>query len=99
MKQGRTNSYEVIAESAYKAYSASTENKNFIGKETPEWADLPQNIKTAWECATRQVIDIWDANLFEDWGILPSEQKWKGWVPPRLRSLKSNTNALNKGES
>jgi hypothetical protein len=96
MKPMRGNSYECIAKSAYKAYSASTGNKNFRGEPMPEWEKLPQPIKTAWEAATRQIIDIWEGNAI-DWETFPDEQKWEGWVPPRLRKEDQNANSTGKG--
>lgn len=50
-KAMRGNPYEDIAKSAYKAYAASTGNKNFRGEPMPEWEDLPISIRTAWETA------------------------------------------------
>ena len=47
-------SWSEIAKSAYMAYSASTDNKNFRGEEMPKFEDLPVKIQTAWECAVRQ---------------------------------------------
>ncbi len=47
-----------IAASAYRAYSASTSNKNFRGEPMPAWSDLPQAIRTAWDAACRQVNDV-----------------------------------------
>lgn len=64
-----------IAESAYKAYSASTNNKNFLGKEMPAFADLPDTIKVAWEAAVRQA-----GSCIED-RIIGNEQRWNGWKP------------------
>jgi hypothetical protein len=96
-KPMRGNSYESIAKSAYKAYSASTGNKNFRGEPMPEWKELPQPIQTAWEVATRQIIEIWEGNAIE-WETFPDEQKWNGWVPPRLRAEDKNANSTGKGE-
>jgi hypothetical protein len=95
-KRGSGNSYEDVACSAYKAYSASTGNKNFRRDSMPEWDALPQSIKTAWEAATRQVIDIWDGNGLEAKNF-PDEQKWSGWVPPRQRRTNQNTNSTGHG--
>lgn len=95
-KAMRGNSYESITKSAYKAYLASTGNKNFKGDPMPEWEDLPQPIKTAWEAATRHIIDIWDG-YSPDWETFPNEQKWNGWVPPRLRSKDQNANSTGNG--
>jgi hypothetical protein len=66
-----------IAASAYRAYSASTDNKNFRGEEMPQWDALPQAIRIAWEAAVRQVGDVLRANE-----LLGNEQRWTGWTPP-----------------
>jgi hypothetical protein len=88
-KPMRGNSYESITKSAYKAYAASTGSKT-------EWEELPQPIQTAWEAATRQIIDIWNGSAIE-WETFPHEQKWEGWVPPRLRKKDQNANSTGKG--
>lgn len=68
--------WEAMAESAYKAYAATTNNKNYQGMQMPAWADLPQAIRTAWEAATRQVGSCIDLRY------APDEQRWAGWTPP-----------------
>lgn len=71
-----------IAASAYRAYAASTGNKNFRGDPMPEFRDLPQPIRTAWEAAVRQVgVCIEDA----PGGAPLDEQRWAGWTPPHLK--------------
>jgi hypothetical protein len=68
-----------IAASAYRAYAASTGNKNFQGNEMPAWGDLPRPIQIAWEAAARQVesCTLRKADMpFLD------EQRWAGWIPP-----------------
>jgi hypothetical protein len=69
-----------IAASAYRAYAASTGNKNFRGDPMPEWDALPQPIRTAWEAAVRQ------AGSCLDGGRNPpmDESRWNGWTPPHL---------------
>lgn len=66
-----------IAASSYRAYAASTGNKNFQGNPMPTWDELPRRIQIAWEAAVRQ------AGLCQ---ALPSsdldEQQWAGWLPP-----------------
>lgn len=65
-----------IAASAYKAYAASTGNKNYQGLPMPAFEDLPVAIRTAWEAAARQVGECVLYNF-------PGhEQRWEGWVPP-----------------
>lgn len=66
-----------IARSAYKAYSASTGNKNFRGDPMPEFDVLPDAIKTAWQAAVRQTGDV--IKTERAFGM---EQHWEGWVPP-----------------
>lgn len=70
-----------IASSAYRAYSASTGNKNFRGDAMPKWDELPQPIRTAWEAAARQVGNVLSGGSFG----LDIEQRWHGWIPPRMR--------------
>lgn len=69
-----------IAASAYKAYAASTGNKNYQGLPMPEWKDLSPAIQTAWEAAARQVGEC--VGLIGD-TLPPDEQSWAGWTPPQ----------------
>jgi hypothetical protein len=71
-----------IAASAYRAYSASTGNKNYQGLPMPAFDSLPQAIQTAWEAAVRQANDC---RGIEMEGPAPDEQRWAGWVPPHLK--------------
>jgi hypothetical protein len=73
--------WQRIAQSAYRAYAASTGNKNYQGNPMPEFSDLPQAIRTAWEAAVRQVGDCL---ALEGDAQPPSESHWLGWVPPHL---------------
>lgn len=70
--------WSVIAESAYRAYSASTGNKNFLGQQMPAFSDLPQPIRVAWEAAARQVGCCLDVEMG---GETPDETRWDGWLP------------------
>jgi len=72
------NAWSDIAASAYRAYAASTGNKNFRGEPMPEFADLPQPIKTAWQAAVRHAVDCARCPA----GEFPDEQQWAGWTPP-----------------
>lgn len=65
-----------IAASAYRAYAASTGNKNFVGAEMPAWDALPRKIQVAWEVAVRQ------AGSCAGQHAAPDESRWKGWEPP-----------------
>jgi len=51
-------SWVEIAESAYKAYAASTGNKNFRGESMPEFNDLPLAIQTAWNAAVSSAVHV-----------------------------------------
>lgn len=44
------------AKSAYKAYGASTNFKNYQGLPMPEWDALPEAIQIAWGCVVKAVI-------------------------------------------
>lgn len=70
-----------IAASAYRAYAASTGNKNFRGEPMPTFDALPQPIRTAWEAAVRQADRCRDVLAR---GSAPDESRWAGWVPPGL---------------
>lgn len=72
------HSWRNIAESAYKAYAASTGGKNFRGEPMPEFADLPRPIQIAWESASRQVGDC----LASSRTRVPDESRWGTWLPP-----------------
>ena len=74
-------SWSEIAASAYRAYAASTGNKNFRGDPMPSFEELPQPIKTAWEAAARQVGICFD---FKETDPRTVEQSWAGWTPPGL---------------
>ncbi|BDI33427.1 hypothetical protein CCAX7_54780 [Capsulimonas corticalis] len=69
-----------MAASAYRAYAASTGNKNFRGEPMPAFDDLPVAIQTAWEAAVRHV-----GNAIENPRALNStkEQSWQHWVRPQ----------------
>lgn len=68
-----------IAASAYRAYAASTGNKNFRGDPMPEFDALPVAIRTAWEAAVRQAGRCLEV---QGPGPAPDESKWTGWIPP-----------------
>lgn len=74
-------SWHSIAASAYKAYSASTGNKNYRGEPMPLWSDLPAAIQVAWEAAARQVGACLQLRGDAD---APDESRWVGWFPPGL---------------
>lgn len=67
-----------IAASAYRAYAASTGNKNFRGEQMPEYENLPRPIQVAWEAAVRQVGNCFNSPDH----ALATEQSWAGWQPP-----------------
>lgn len=73
--------YEDIAASAYRAYANSTGNKNFRGEPMPEFNDLPQPIRVAWEAAIRQA-----ENCFQNpRTAVECEANYAGWLPPQYR--------------
>jgi len=78
-----------IAASAYRAYAASTGNKNFRGEPMPAFNELPQAIRTAWEAAVRQAGDVINGGSYG----LDTEQRWAGWIPPDVE----NAGALDPG--
>lgn len=47
-----------VAELGYKAYSASTNNKNFRGEEMPKFEDLPPAIVEAWIAAAKEIASV-----------------------------------------
>lgn len=71
-----THAWRDIAASAYRAYAASTGNKNFQGNPMPAFDDLPLSTRTAWEAAVRHVGDCLDSRE------LPDPSRWSGWVAP-----------------
>lgn len=73
-----------IAASAYRAYAASTGNKNFRGEPMPAFDALPQPIRTAWEAAVRQAGHCLTSRMERIYGPPPDEQRWVGWVPPHV---------------
>ena len=75
--------WQDVAASAYRAYAASTGNKNFRGEPMPTWDQLPQPIRTAWEAAVRQAGGVLRGRPYG----LDIEQRWAGWVPPHLKEI------------
>jgi hypothetical protein len=73
--------FEEIAASAYRAYAASTGNKNFRGEPMPAFDDLPTGIQTAWEAAVMQASLCLECRPGD---ALPDESRWAGWLPPRF---------------
>lgn len=69
-----------IAASAYRAYAASTGNRNFRGESMPAFSDLPEPIRIAWEAAVRQVGDIFENPKM----AFQNEQSWAGYTPPQV---------------
>jgi hypothetical protein len=73
--------WDEIAASAYRAYAASTGNKNFEGEPMPSWKTLPARQRTAWEAAVRQA----DTCLQRPDHAPEREATWVGWVSPAVR--------------
>lgn len=46
---------------AFKAYNEDRGGVNHLGKKTPEWDELPEEIRHAWEVAANAVL-----NAFQD---------------------------------
>lgn len=70
--------YRDIAASAYRAYAASTGNKNFRGEPMPSFDELPRPIQVAWEVAVRQA----ERCMQTPDAAVANEQSWAGWLPP-----------------
>lgn len=70
-----------IAASAYRAYAASTGNKNFRGDPMPGYDELPQPIRVAWEAAVRQAVACTNCRSGDR---PPDENRWAGWLPPEF---------------
>ena len=49
------NELTPLARIAYQAYGETTDFKNFRGEPMPEWDDLPEKIRQAWEAAAAAV--------------------------------------------
>lgn len=49
---------ETLAKSAYDAYGAVTDHKNYQGLPMPTWEDLPEKIRLAWCAAAKRVHDV-----------------------------------------
>ena len=76
-------SWTEIAKSAYLAYSASTENKNYQGSQMPEFENLPERIRLAWECAVRQVDRCFHLRGEHFAGTI-DETSWEQWTKNKL---------------
>ncbi len=77
-----------LAASAYRAYAASTGNKNYRGEPMPAFEDLPRPIQIAWEAAARHLGNLFHGGdpllSMEAWQATwpEMEERWKGWIPP-----------------
>lgn len=60
-----TLNYEKAAEIGYKAYSDSTNNKNFRDEEMLKWAELPAQQKAAWIAATDAITTHFNRFLID----------------------------------
>lgn len=70
--------YRDIAASAYRAYAASTGNKNFRGEPMPEFENLPYRGFPRYLNRSRQVERCFNTPDY----ALANEQSWAGWQPP-----------------
>ncbi len=50
---------------AYIAYGTTTDFKNYQGLSMPQWADLTDTIRAAWEAAAASVNDGWSGQFDE----------------------------------
>lgn len=88
-------SWRDIAASAYRAYMASSENKNYMGVTLPPWNYLPASQQTAWEAAVRQAVDVAQGGSYG----LDIETKWYGWKSPFFETItKTPTNPVRRKE-
>jgi len=71
--------YREIAASAYRAYAASTGNKNYRDEPMPDFESLPRKIQIAWEAAVRQAGNCFSLAMGE---AAPDESGWATWLPP-----------------
>lgn len=46
-----------MAKRAYEAYGRAADWRNHVGKEMPEWKDLPPQIHVYWVAAVRNVLE------------------------------------------
>ena len=76
-------SWTEIAKSAYLAYSASTENKNYQGNPMPNFEDLPERIRLAWECSVRQVDRCFHIRGEKAAGTI-DEDYWEQWTKAKM---------------
>lgn len=53
--------YPDLAQGAYAAYGQSTGGRNFRGEPMPDWDDLPDGIRIAWQAAAQDVVNTWAA--------------------------------------
>ena len=48
---------EETAKEAYRVYGQTTNFKNYQGLQMPEWEQLPEKIRLAWQTATKAIIE------------------------------------------
>lgn len=75
--------WDEVAASAYRAYAASTGNKNFQGNPMPDFAALSRPIQLAWECAVRQAVAVQ-----ENPNAVLEEGRWSKWTADILEAEK-----------
>lgn len=49
---------KTIGQVGYEAYAKQTGGKTFDGRKMPQWDDLPENIKLAWEAAGEAMLRL-----------------------------------------
>jgi len=49
---------ETLGQIAFDAYNKDRGGINHLGKRTPEWEELPQEIQHAWEAAAKAIVQV-----------------------------------------
>ena len=55
---GSASALESLGSSAYEAYGATTDHKNYQGLPMPTWEELPEKIRVAWRAAASRVASL-----------------------------------------
>lgn len=75
---GDSEAWVKIARSAYEAYASSVGGRAFDGSPLPDWDNVSQPIRTAWEAAVREASAVFIGQEAD-----PSQ--WAGWVSPNTK--------------
>lgn len=52
-----------FAKIAFDAYCQERQNLTYDGKPNPKWEDLPSDVRKAWETATLEIIEAYNAEF------------------------------------